>query len=92
MSDDILICRCEEVTEREIREAIADGATTINGVKRRTDAGMGLCQGRTCRRLISAMLSQQAGIDPADIAPPTARPPVRPAKIETLLKEGGDEA
>ncbi|MDF2501762.1 MAG: domain protein (2Fe-2S)-binding domain protein [Anaerosporomusa subterranea] len=91
MADDVLICRCEEVCERKIREAIADGATTLTGVKRRTSAGMGLCQGRTCRRLISAMLTQQAGIDPANLEPPTTRPPVRPVKVDTLLaaKEGG---
>jgi bacterioferritin-associated ferredoxin len=91
MADDVLICRCEEISEREIREAIADGATTLTGVKRRTGAGMGLCQGRTCRRLISGILTQQAGIDPADIEPSTTRPPVRPVKVGTLLnpKEGG---
>lgn len=90
MADDLIICRCEEISEREIREAIADGATTLTGIKRRTGACMGLCQGRTCRRLLSGMLAQQAGIDPASIEPPTTRPPVRPIKVETLLavKEG----
>lgn len=92
MSDDIFICRCEEVTKQEIQAAIAEGATTLDSVKRRTNAGMGLCQGRTCRRLISAMISKQSGIDLADIAPPTPRPPVRPVKIDILLKEGGDKA
>ncbi len=37
----MLICRCEEVTEEEIRRAIKEGADTITGVKRRTRAGMG---------------------------------------------------
>ena len=89
MSDDIFICRCEEVTEQEIQEAIAEGATTLNSIKRRTNAGMGLCQGRTCRRLVSAMISKQSGVDPAAIEPPTTRPPVRPVKIDNLL-EGGN--
>jgi NAD(P)H-nitrite reductase large subunit len=82
------ICRCEEVTRREIEEAIADGATTLSGIKRRTRAGMGLCQGRTCRRLITQMLSKVK--DPSEIIPPTSRPPVRAIKIGEIV-EGEDD-
>lgn len=46
---DIIICRCEEITKGEIIQAIRDGATTVDGIKRMTRAGKGLCQGRTCR-------------------------------------------
>ncbi|HHY70788.1 MAG TPA: (2Fe-2S)-binding protein [Thermoanaerobacterales bacterium] len=82
------ICRCEEVTRKEIEEAIADGATTLAGIKRRTRAGMGLCQGRTCQRLITQMLSKVK--DSAEIEPPTSRPPVRAIKIGEIV-EGEDE-
>jgi NAD(P)H-nitrite reductase large subunit len=77
--NDIIICRCEEVTQAEILAAIADGATSVKGVKIRTEAGMGLCQGRTCRRLITQMLARSR--PPSDIYPPTIRTPVRTAKI-----------
>ena len=77
------ICRCEEVTRKEIEEAIADGATTLAGIKRRTRAGMGLCQGRTCQRLITQMLAKVK--NPAEITPPTSRPPVRAIKIGEIL-------
>ncbi|MDR2588318.1 MAG: (2Fe-2S)-binding protein [Spirochaetales bacterium] len=76
---EIIICRCEEVTQGEILAAIEDGATTLKGVKIRTEAGMGLCQGRTCRRLISQMLAKNRPA--AGIYPPTLRPPVRAAKV-----------
>ncbi|MDD4569085.1 MAG: (2Fe-2S)-binding protein [Tepidanaerobacteraceae bacterium] len=82
------ICRCEEVTRKEIEEAIADGATTLAGIKRRTRAGMGLCQGRTCQRLITQMLANVK--DKAEITPPTSRPPVRAIKIGEIV-EGEDE-
>lgn len=82
------ICRCEEVTRKEIEDAIADGATTLAGIKRRTRAGMGLCQGRTCQRLITQMLSKAQ--DPAEIKPTTSRPPVRAIKIGEIV-EGEDE-
>lgn len=78
-AETVYICRCEEVTREEIEQAIRDGATTIAGVKKRTHAGMGLCQGRTCRNLIARMLA--GGRDLADIAPATFRPPVRAVTI-----------
>ena len=49
MEDHVIICRCEEITYGEIKQAIRDGATTLDGIKRVTRAGKGLCQGRTCR-------------------------------------------
>ena len=58
MENDIIICRCQEVTRQEILDAIEQGATTVDGVKRRTRAGMGLCQGKTCERLVAKIISQ----------------------------------
>ena len=68
--EDIIICRCQEVTRREILDAIADGATTVDGVKRRTRAGMGLCQGKTCERLVAKIIAEQTGRPMAEILPP----------------------
>ena len=81
MSEEILICRCQEVTEQEILDAIADGAATVDGVKRRTRACMGLCQGKSCGRLVQQMVARGTGKDPADVPPQKSRMPVRPVKI-----------
>lgn len=85
VQDKVFLCRCEEVTREEIEEAIRDGATTLSGIKKRTHAGMGLCQGRTCGRLISELLREKKS--PDQILPPTSRPPVRTAKIQEFLEE-----
>ena len=77
-------CRCEEVDEDAIRAAIADGARTVNDVKRRTRAGMGLCQGIFCVPTIAALVHAATGIPLGEIAPMTARPPVRPIPLEYL--------
>ena len=82
--DDLVICRCEEITRGEIKDAIRNGMRTLNGVKRITRAGMGLCQGQTCQRLVAQILSQELGISPADIDPTTARGPVRPLRLEVF--------
>lgn len=87
-NEKIYICRCEEVSKEEIEQAIREGAVTLAGIKRRTHAGMGLCQGRTCRRLIANMLAEKK--EPAQILPPTSRPPVRTVKISEFLEEGGE--
>ena len=64
-----LVCRCEVVTEAEIRAAIRRpvGATTIDGVKRRTRAGMGRCQGGFCSPRVAEILSEELGVPLTDI-------------------------
>lgn len=81
----MLICRCEEVTEEEIRRAIREGADTITGVKRRTRAGMGLCQGHTCSKLVARIIAEETGKNMAEISVSNARPPVRPLQAKVLV-------
>jgi len=84
---DTLVCRCEEVTLRDILEAIKAGFTTAREIKNHTRAGMGECQGRTCRDLICEILDAYVGAEGPEAAPPTFRPPVRPL---TLRELGGE--
>ena len=81
---DEIICRCEEVSRKEIEAAIEDGATTMNELKRFTRAGMGLCQGRTCRRLVERILAEKQSASLSEIQPSSYRPPVRPIQAELL--------
>ena len=59
-----VICRCETVTEAEIVEAIHSpvGARTVDGVKRRTRAGMGRCQGGFCGPRVTQILARELNI------------------------------
>jgi NAD(P)H-nitrite reductase large subunit len=70
------LCRCECVSGEAVQAAIDEGNLTINDIKRRTRAGMGICQGIFCADHIARRLVDQ-GVDPATIAPMTARPPTR---------------
>ena len=54
-----VICRCEEVTEGEILEAVQRGAQTIDGVKLRTRACMGRCQGNFCSAKIASIVAKE---------------------------------
>ncbi len=85
------VCRCEEVTQEEIEYAIAHGADTVNGVKRRTRACMGFCQGKTCRREVSKIISEKTGKPISEVEPSTFRAPVRPMSIEIMAGDFNDE-
>ena len=54
-----VVCRCEKVSEAEVIEAIRRGATTIDGVKFRTRASMGRCQGNYCGPELARILANQ---------------------------------
>jgi len=84
IKQDIIICRCEEITLSEIIQAIKEGAKDINGVKRRTRAGMGLCQGRTCEKLIRQILEKELKKFPKNIKMGTVRPPIKPVTFGEL--------
>jgi glycerol-3-phosphate dehydrogenase len=65
-----IICRCEMVTLAEIKDAIHRplGARTIDGVKRRTRAGAGRCQGGFCGPKVLDILAKELNKDPKEIA------------------------
>jgi glycerol-3-phosphate dehydrogenase len=54
-----IVCRCEIVTEAEIRDAIRRGARTLDGLKFRTRAGMGRCQGGFCTSRCMEVLARE---------------------------------
>ncbi|MEA4882857.1 MAG: (2Fe-2S)-binding protein [Clostridia bacterium] len=92
--ENTIICRCEDITLAEIRRLIAQGYHSIDEIKRVSRAGMGQCQGRTCRQLIARELANALGVKIEDVEMPTFRPPSRPVMISTIAKgeEGeGDE-
>lgn len=62
-----VICRCRQVTEGEVIEAVRRGATTVDGVKRRTGAGMGRCQGAYCMQRVMEIISEQTGCSISDV-------------------------
>ena len=61
-----IICRCEEITEGEIRAAIRCrvGARTLDGLKRRTRSQMGRCQGGFCTPKLIEILGEELGLPP----------------------------
>lgn len=83
-ADELYVCRCEEVGEQEIRDAIRAGARTVAEVKRWTRAGMGICQGRTCRRLTERIIAEELGLSPGEVEVSSFRQPVRPVSLDAM--------
>ena len=81
--DDMLICRCEEVTKGEIRKAIHEGIVTMEEMRRYLRNGMGLCQGQTCGKLVKGIMARELHVRPTDIEPAVSRAPMRPWLLYT---------
>lgn len=85
MKDDIIICRCQDVTEQEIVDAIHKyDLTSVDEVKRVTRAGMGHCQGKTCRKLVEQILVRELGKPLPENEYTTFRPPTRAVPLDLL--------
>lgn len=84
MVGDVLVCRCEEVTVREVRGVLREGCTTPKQIKDWTRAGMGLCQGRMCRAAVAQLIREETGLDGEEISRPHVRPPVKPVPMSVL--------
>lgn len=91
MDDNTIICRCSDVTLKEIRDLIKQGYTSLEEIKRITRAGMGPCQGRTCGQLIQREIAKYTGQSLEEIALCKSRPPVKSLKIDQFVSKGGNE-
>ena len=77
-ADDVVVCRCEEITAGRVRRAVRLGAQGPNQVKAFIRCGMGPCQGRLCGPIVSAVIARARGVPIAEIgtfacARPTSR-------------------
>lgn len=84
------VCRCEELTDADLRQAVAAGARTINDVKRRTRAGMGICQGVYCLDHVARVVAEATGTPREQVMPMTSRPPVRLLTLGALAGDRSD--
>jgi NADPH-dependent 2,4-dienoyl-CoA reductase/sulfur reductase-like enzyme len=82
--DDVVVCRCEEVTAGKIRETVALGVVGPNQMKSFLRCGMGPCQGRLCGSTVTEMIAEARGVTPAEVGYYRLRPPVKPVTLAEL--------
>ncbi|HEX2915611.1 MAG TPA: NAD(P)/FAD-dependent oxidoreductase [Chloroflexia bacterium] len=89
MTSETILCRCEEVTAGKVREAVREAkAQDVRSVKLQTRCGMGLCQGRVCGHLVTGLVADLTGRDPAEVGTFTTRPIVRPLPLGQIAGKG----
>lgn len=85
-ADDTIVCRCEDVTMGDIKEAVQKGFTTPESLKTALRTGMGNCQGRTCGSSIYDIIAALSHKSREDVGRFPVRPPVKPVSISALLE------
>jgi glycerol-3-phosphate dehydrogenase len=83
-----VVCRCEHVTEGEIIEAIRRGASTLDGIKFRTRAGMGRCQGGFCTPHLIKILSRELGVPVEKLTKRGGGSVLLPGKVKDVFGAG----
>ena len=79
-----LVCLCEDVTVKDVRQAVDEGFGEMELLKRYTTASMGPCQGRMCSMPLATACAQQTGGTLEQTGATTSRPPVEPVSLGTL--------
>lgn len=89
--DELVICRCEDITAGQLRQCASDtGAHEMNRLKALTRVGMGRCQGRTCGVAAAEILAQACGTTPEDVGRLRGQAPVKPLPFVAMATVDGE--
>jgi sarcosine oxidase subunit alpha len=78
------VCLCEDVTEKDLDQAIAEGFDGIETLKRYSTVNMGPCQGKVCGQTAIEICARATGRDVGAVGTTTSRPPVVPVELCVL--------
>lgn len=81
------VCLCDDVTDKDIYQAITEGFDHIETLKRYATVGMGPCQGKVCGLMATEVCSRALGKDPQAVGTTTSRPPAVPVELRVLAAE-----
>lgn len=84
ITDDIVVCRCEQLQAGEIRSAVADGARGPSQAKAFTRCGMGACQGRICGTSVGRIIAEETGQTREEVGNYRPRFPLKPTTLGEL--------
>lgn len=83
-ADEVMVCRCEEVTAGELRKFVALGCAGPNQAKSFGRCGMGPCQGRMCGLTVTEVIAKARGVSAAEVGYYRIRPPIKPITLGEL--------
>lgn len=79
-----IVCRCEEVSARQIRASVTTGAVGPNQMKVFLRSGMGPCQGRLCGLTVTELIADERGLSPEKVGYYRLRFPIKPLRLREL--------
>lgn len=86
-ADEVMVCRCEEVTAGDLRKIVALGCTGPNQAKSFGRCGMGPCQGRMCGLTVTEVIAKARGVSASEVGYYRIRPPIKPITLGELAGE-----
>jgi NADPH-dependent 2,4-dienoyl-CoA reductase/sulfur reductase-like enzyme len=85
--DEVIVCRCEEVTAGELRSFVKLGCLGPNQAKSFGRCGMGPCQGRLCGLTVTEVIADARSVSPETVGYYRIRPPIKPLTLGELAGE-----
>ena len=82
--DEVIVCRCEEVTAGQLRQFVALGCLGPNQAKSFGRCGMGPCQGRMCGLTVTEVIADARSVTPETVGYYRIRPPIKPLTLGEL--------
>jgi len=90
--EDIIICRCEDVSLADLHEAFEEGYTTFEDVKRILRVGMGPCQGNTCGLLVQREIAKFLKKPLNQVSTHKIRPLTTGVKMKSIVENANNES
>jgi len=87
MKKSAIVCRCEDITEKEVIKTIEEGYTDLEELRKKLRIGMGPCQGRVCIPMVIKILEKKTGKKVSKTSIPTSRPPINPVPLGTMASD-----
>jgi len=86
-----IVCLCEDVTQKDLEDAVKNGFSDFELLKRFTGVCTGPCQGKFCLTNVIELLSEIKGMKPELISVPALRPPFKPTRLTLLAGDIAEE-
>jgi bacterioferritin-associated ferredoxin len=87
----IILCRCEDVTLQDVHDAMDQGYTSFEEMKRILRIGMGPCQANTCGQLVQKEIAKYLKVKLDEVKVQKVRPLVTGVKLNSIVEGNSDE-
>ena len=88
--NNIMICRCEDISLKDLHDVLNEGFTSIEEIKRILRVGMGACQGNTCNLLVQREVAKFLNIPLSEVKTQKVRPLITGVKLKAIVENANE--